>query len=360
MKRDLFMGEFRKLYRMPVFYLLLVLCIGVNIFFIWDSVAHKLDAIDEERIWMMEDPKGYGDTWYFDAYGETSFDQIESMACRDKTFDGLAGRLVSGNFDKLEARVETMSVKEKESLTFTGGYKLHSYLFVGLFPLLAAEGMLMVLLATVYLLHFEGYFQTEDLMLTTRTGPRMYVVKLVAAGVFGLILCVLLVCVSLGIWFALIDYSAIWDSYISSVFNAEKRTINDWYIVFYPFVTWHPMTIAGYLKASLGILLLLYIMAWVLSGIGALLIRQSFLLLACAGISVMGLYAVGNLVQIPGLIDFVLKCNPVHLILKGGYWFMDYAAGDTYQGYEWLVCGLWIGVGGVMLWRLLVKMKVGK
>lgn len=360
MKRELFMGEFRKLYQMPVFYLLLIFCIGVNVFFIWDSVVHKLEAIEEERVWMMEDPKGYGDTWYFDAYGETSFDQIESMACRDKTFDGLAGRWVSGNYDKLEERAETMSVEEKESLSFTGGYKLHSYLFVGLMPLLAAEGMLMLFLATVYLLHFEGYFRTEDLMLTTRTGPRMYVVKLAAAGAFGFILCVALVCASLGIWFSLIDYSSVWDSYVSSVFNAEKRTINEWYIVFYPFVTWRPMTIAGYLKASLGILLLLYIMAWVLSGIGALLIRQSFLLLACAGITVTGLYAVGNLVQIPGLINFVLKCNPVHLILKGGYWFMDYAAGDTYPGYEWLTCGLWIGVGGLILYRLLVKVGAEK
>ena len=358
MKRELFMGEFRKLYQMPVFYLLLVFCIGINVYFIWDSVGYKLDAIEEERVWMTEAPEGYRDAWYFDAYGEMSFDEIKSMASRDKDFDGLAGRMVEANFDRLESRAAGMTAEEAGSLTFTGGYKLHSYLFCGLFPLMAAEGMMMVFLAVTYVLHFEGYFHTEDMVLNTRIGPQVYKVKLAAAGVFGGLLCIALVVVTLGIWFTLIDYGEIWGSFVSSVFNAEKRTVNDWYIYFYPFLTWRPMTIAGYLGASLGVLFLLYVLAWVLSGIGAMRIRQSFLLLAYVGISAMGFYAAGNLIQIPGVVDYVLKCNPVHLVLKSGYWFTDYAAGDTYPGYEWLTCMLWIGIGGWILHRVLGKYRV--
>ena len=86
------------------------------------------------------------------------------------------------------------------------------------------------------------------------------------------------------------------------------------------------------------------------------MIRQSFLLLAVTGVSVFGLYALGNLIQVPNLLDFVLKCNPIHLTLKSGYWFMDYAAGDSYPGYEWLTCAMWILIGGASLATVLKRL----
>ena len=58
------------------------------------------------------------------------------------------------------------------------------------------------------------------------------------------------------------------------------------------------------------------------------------------------LFFLGNEIGFPNGMEYVLKCNPVHLILKSGYWFMDYAPGDSYPLYELLTVVVWIGLAG--------------
>lgn len=341
--------ELEKLYKMPVLYVLLVACLIMNLYLVWNFFGYRQAELHEAAAMLKSQPETLRQALYYDYYGEMDLSRVEELARRETEFSPSGTRLISANYQSLQERAEEMCSSEKESLSYGGTFRLHERLFGTYLPLLSAEGMVLIFLATVYSLHFESYFRTEDLVLSSRSGPPSFQIKLLAAAVFAGAMCLVLLAVSLLSWFAAVDYAGIWDSYVSSIYNAGRRVVNDWYLYVYPYVTWKPMTVAGYLADSLGVILGLWIMTLLLSGAAALAVRNSLTCVVTVAAGGFGLYGLGNLIQIPNLADYTLKCNPVHLIMKGGYWFMDYAAGDSYPGYEAVTVWVWILAGAAML-----------
>lgn len=341
--------ELEKLYRMPAFYVLLFFCIGFNLWMLFSTQGGKRETMAESRKQLETDAKSYEEEWFYDYYRELDFKAVQSYAKWEMDFDKVTAKWIARQYHKLEQRAEHMEEGEKNSLSFTGEYRLHGFLMGDYLRFFLMEGFLVIGLVVVYAMHFEQYHQTRDVTQVSYFGEELPGIKLWAAGIFAMGLLLLLFVVSFGAYFSMIDYSDIWNSYVSSSYNTDKRIVNDLYLMVYPYVTWWPMKIGLYFMASLGVALLLFLFVFFFTGLLAQKLQNSIVVLG----SMVGIfflwYLLGNVIMIPNGMEYVLKCNPIHVLTKCGYWFMDYAPGDSYPLYEIGTMGGWILLTGLFL-----------
>lgn len=335
---SIYAQEMNKLFTMPVFYVLLFCFLIWNVYIFFSMEGYRLESIREVASQVEEISDSEED------YCENpDLKQVQEMAEKSKHFDRYTQVLIEKNYGKLETRAKQIASKteERKSKTFTGRFHLHHMLFEKMFSLLILEGGILILLLLLYSLHYEKYQNTEDLVLSSRIGGKIYAVKLIAAAVYAFFLCSILWLLSLSCYFIAIDYQGIWQSYISSSANVEKRMVNDSYLLVYPYVTWKPMTLARYFALSVLLVFLLYLWIFFLTATFSLICEKSLtvLILLCSFWGI--LYVLGNGIMFPNMLEYILKAQPVHLITKCGAWFTDYAPGDTYPLYEWLTMGIW-------------------
>ena len=345
-KRDIIRMEFEKLYKMPALYALVVMSIAFNIFLLVDVKGGSFSHIRYDSVHLEEAAESYA----YDYYEDFRADQIQKLASGFASYRGITEELIRKNYQKLDIRAHEMTEAEKNSVSFTGVYKLQDLLFGSLFRYLLMEGGLLIFLTVLYSMHYEKFHRTEDIAFVSKTGRNLFAVKHLVSGLYALLLCAIVVVVTLSVYFVLIDYSGIWGSFISSNYNADKRTVNDLYLTVYPYITWIPLTIAQYLWAVLGVMMALYLFMVVVTGILCQKMKNSIIVLAVVFILVFALYFIGNGIHTASMLEYILKLNPVHLVMKSGYWFMDYAPGDSYPWYELLTIVVWNGIAAVGMW----------
>lgn len=346
--------EFEKLYRMPVFYGLVLMCIAFNVFLFWDGKGNQTEFIQDMVNERNEHTEEFEKDFFYDHYVDLDLKQIAEYAKWEKQFDDLTESLLRANYEKLRVRAEEMQETEKNSVTFTGECGLHSFLFGDYWKYLIGEGALLILVTVLYLMHYEEYQHTEELVAASRIGTGLYRVKLFVSGGFALFLTAFVMLVSLGIYFLKIDNSSVWDCFVSSNYNTERRTVNGLYLVVYPYITWSPMAIRQYFLSVSGITLLLFLFMILFAGLVAGHWKNSITALSVVVIYFMVLYFLGNEIVIPNWLEYIVQCNPVHLVMKCGYWFMDYAPGDTYPFYELFTVLVWNGLAAAG-WRRNVR-----
>lgn len=354
--RRIFANEAVKLLSIPAFYICVLLCCGLNIYMLWYGVGYKLESINADIAFLKEDAGGFGGEYYYDYYGHSDFQTVCAYAKGERAYGNLTNRLIDSNYARLLKRVKTMKPEEKNSISFTGLHRLHIFFYGSYVKYLIIESMLLIMLAVFYAMHFENYHHTGDITAVCKYKNTLVRMKLLAAAVFALLLNVVLWLFSFLAYFSLIDYSGIWDSYISSVYNADRRVISDLYLYNYPYVTWKPMTQASYLLATVGVVSLLLLFAVLLAAACSLCFQndiEAFMVIV-GGVFLM--YCLGTLIQPGSFLEFVFQLTPVHLISKCGYWFMDYAPGDSYPAYEWLVGVVWI----VLLLLVVLRQLIGR
>lgn len=327
-------NEAVKLLWMPAFYIYVLMCIGFNIYLFCNGVGYKLESIHADIDALQESGDDFANDIHYDYYGQSDFSTVLSYAKGERVYSRFANKCIDNNYAKLESRARTMEPEEQNSASFTGNHRLHQFLYSEFIRCLIVESVILIVLVVVYSMHFEKYYQTHELVLSCKYGIFLIKVKLFVAGVYSLLLCVVLWFSCLIMYFSVIDYSGIWKSYISSNYNVDKRTVNDLYLYVYPYVTWKPETQAAYFVKTIGISVLILIFTILLSGIAALYFDNDIkvMMFLVGGCCLM--YCMGNLLQPNNILEYVFKLTPVHLITKCGFWFMDYAPGDSYSGYE--------------------------
>ena len=353
MKRDVFAFEFEKLYKMPVFYVLTLMCIVFNIWLFYDSESQWLEKMETDAQFLKYEPTAFAEYYGYDYYAETSMDEIMKLAKLNQSHGKMADELIASNYEKLQNRMEEMTERESESLTITGANRLHSHLFAYYLKYMIIEGLLIICLTVVYSMHFEVVHRTEELALTTRMGFSLFTTKLMVSALFSMLLITAVMVVTFGVYFMEIDYSNVWNSCISSNFNTDRRTVNNTYLAVYPYVTWFPMTIKGYLAASLGMTVVIFSFFLIFMGLMTLLQKNTVAVLALTAAGMFGMYFMGEEMHFASMLEYVVKFTPVHLVAKCGYWFMDYAPGDTWPMYEAAVLGVWTAITGFILRRKL-------
>ncbi|NLO85607.1 MAG: hypothetical protein GX096_09295 [Clostridiales bacterium] len=175
------------------------------------------------------------------------------------------------------------------------------------------QGMLLAVLIALYSCGYEGLSRTETIAYSTKTGRSVQQSKLVASAIASLAAYVLLALASLAVFEVVWELGSIWNASMSSQFYYVSSVG-----VSFPFLTWSPFTVGGYLLATL------------LLGAAVVLI---FHLLGFASGLLVGNTYYGFML---GFVGCVLNFGAIMVCGDGGLWTL-------YQLIQWTPISLWWG-----------------
>ena len=261
--------------------------------------------------------------------------------------EGTAKEFIDKNYEQLQDRVEDIiATGEKDTAFFTGtAYGMHSFLFSSIFMIIIFEIMILTSLITIYSLSYEFSRKTDQLVYSTKSGRKIMKQKwlislIMSMGAGGVMLTVVL-----SYYFYLFPYSNVWNSYISSSLNTEKRGL-----LIYPFITWKPLTVKGYLLGSILTVFLLIIIFALLSGGIELLVKQSYLSFLGIFCGYTLLLLISGSLHTNTYLDFATYINPVVVWLRSNVRNMEGGLYTSYYNFERITISLWICLGGFFLW----------
>ena len=210
-----------------------------------------------------------------------------------------------------------------------GTYNMHRFLFEILFFAIIAEAALLAMFVALMSIGFENIRNTEALITSSKIGWRILRTKLIASLTTGLTFFGVILAVSLCIFFARYDYSAVWNDNVSSSFNVNYYSQN-------PFITWHSFTVAGYLWATIGVAAGLTVVFGLFGYAVGTFFRSGY---ASCGVAVAlcGLqFLTVMLFQVGGTIRGVLNLTPIMLWINSNTsrWFTEGGAEIIWAHYE--------------------------
>lgn len=222
--------------------------------------------------------------------------------------------------------------KEDEALSLahaSATAHMHKTLFDTIIGWLIIEGMILSILIALFSAGFEKTNETEGIVFTTQTGRNVQINKLAASLVVGLGSYLLLTFVTLLAYFIVHDYSTLWQSYVSNIFNYR----NDIIAGYRPFVTWQSHTILSYLLSKIGITLSLLVSFILSTFIVEMVIRNSYISFLIILIF-NAIFIVLPMVLSNSTLGFYAILSPVWLWLKHSVWFTDGDVDIMWKNFE--------------------------
>ena len=222
--------------------------------------------------------------------------------------------------------------KEDEALSLahaSATAHMHKTLFDTIIGWLIIEGMILSILIALFSAGFEKTNETEGIVFTTQTGRNVQINKLAASLVVGLGSYLLLTFVTLLAYFIVHDYSTLWQSYVSNIFNYR----NDIIAGYRPFVTWQSHTILSYLLSKIGITLGLLVSFILSTFIVEMVIRNSYISFLIILIF-NAIFIVLPMVLSNSKLGFYAILSPVWLWLKHSVWFTDGDVDIMWKNFE--------------------------
>lgn len=222
--------------------------------------------------------------------------------------------------------------KEDEALSLahaSATAHMHKTLFDTIIGWLIIEGMILSILIALFSAGFEKTNETEGIVFTTQTGRNVQINKLAASLIVGLGSYLLLTFVTLLAYFIVHDYSTLWQSYVSNIFNYR----NDIIAGYRPFVTWQSHTILSYLLSKIGITLGLLVSFILSTFIVEMVIRNSYISFLIILI-INAIFIVLPMVLSNSTLGFYAILSPVWLWLKHSVWFTDGDVDIMWKNFE--------------------------
>lgn len=222
--------------------------------------------------------------------------------------------------------------KEDEALSLahaSATAHMHKTLFDTIIGWLIIEGMILSILIALFSAGFEKTNETEGIVFTTQTGRNVQINKLAASLIVGLGSYLLLTFVTLLAYFIVHDYSTLWQSYVSNIFNYR----NDIIAGYRPFVTWKSHTILSYLLSKIGITLGLLVSFILSTFIVEMVIRNSYISFLIILIF-NAIFIVLPMVLSNSTLGFYAILSPVWLWLKHSVWFTDGDVDIMWKNFE--------------------------
>ena len=251
----------------------------------------------------------------------------------------IAVRWMERKYALLQPRAEHLA-KSGAALDFYAGnatFETHQFLFGTLMRAIIAESGVCAMLAVLYLMGYEQINRTTGQVCASRTGRRLWVGKLAAAVLSAVMMYILLVGVTLLVYFHMWDYSGVWRDSVSSRFNYLTDMLYT-----RPFLTWHDFTVGGYLAAILGL--------------GAALVVVFCLMAAVCAMMFGNIYGAAlalALVLFGGI-------GLAHLFLQCKMWVMYFIA-TMQPAAVWLNVNVWFtesGIGTFLPWQETISVAV--
>lgn len=346
---SIYLHECSKLMRSTAIWGFVILCLGLNLLLVWDnyqdpyarlisSTAYETGVIlDDEyqhslsQINVPAEQRAPFD--YLQADTSDAIDVFDTYST-DYIADIYIGatQLTTDWAEKMRAKYASLqqvvdnkaASDESMSLYFASlTYTMHQQLFKLISGWMLTEGGLLLTLLMFLSIGYETIHRTEDVVCSTRTGRRITYFKLLAALSIGLLMYALVCFLTYMLFFQIHDYSAIWPSHVSSLFNYRMDVLTGTR----PFITWESFSVKTYFWATLGIRVGVIICFSLLAFIIGILIRHLYLsffvfLAVNVGMILLPMY-ISSSTSISLWVKFQMILTPVWLWLKQSLWFTD-------------------------------------
>lgn len=179
-------------------------------------------------------------------YATIDIPKLKQSFIEDEKMPPWLERKMTDEFDRWNARFdEIIETNEYKQWFFLNDYRMHSNLFISKMKTLALEGVLLVALLTALITNYEFEKKTQLVIYSTKNGRKLIWYKGFASLIGSLFVILVLFGLTLITYFTVYDYSAVWQTPISSGFNWEYKL---------PYITWWEIPLWKYLIFAIGIL----------------------------------------------------------------------------------------------------------
>lgn len=264
----------------------------------------------------------------------------------------LSAALMDGKLRQAALRAEHLA-RSGASMDFFAGpvtEEANTFLYKIFFKALLSEGIVLGILSMLFLLDCERISRTTAAVCASRTGRRLWRIKVLAGVSAALALYLLLAVLSFAVFFALWDWSGVWSASMSSQFNTGIFNQSDFnYDSYRPFLTWADFTAGSYLLAVIALGAVLTAVFTLLAAIFGLLLGNAYASALAMVLIVIGSWAVWytSYMQQCWPVFAPLSFSPASLWDQSLGWFTDGGIMYFIPWQETVTTALWLVLGGV-------------
>lgn len=275
-------------------------------------------------------------------YDDIDINKMSEGELSKSPYNEKVNSIIKENYDKFAIRFNELKEEgEHKNLFFHGKtYKMHSFLFKDIFTAIIYEIMILIVLATGFIINYEFENNTAQVAYSTKRGRNLIKDKMIVLLGTTILVTTIIIAITLSIYFSVFDYSGLWGVSISNYFAQE---------VAMPYMAWWNMSILKYLVAVILVVYILEIIFCRIAFILATFIKNTYI--------VFGIFAImvgsGMLLPIfiPNSLDIIIASvyTPFSLIINPAWWFMMRGGLQTYKYYDivtlfvWSICVFVIG-----------------
>jgi len=264
------------------------------------------------------------DTQYGTAELNDIFDGFDTGDIADtyvmrNALSGAEEERVRTKYANLQTVVDEKGAKDESLSLYFGGSSsyLHELLFQVVLGAITIEACAIALFAALISTGYENARSTEGIIYASKTGRNILRTKLVSSLATASVFFLLLAALTLALFFARFDWSAVWGENVSSLFNSA---VNERWK---PFITWRSFTVQELLLESLGMAAGLAFCFTLLGFSVGALIRNSYTSCVAATMACGLMFVVEPIAPMGTIWRSVLNLTPVQLIVNISSWFTD-------------------------------------
>ncbi len=267
------------------------------------------------------------------AYEKLDWIKIGESLVADYELNEAAGASIRQEAKKLAVRVDALIENNEHQTWFFAGqvYKMHSLLFRTVFIHLIIEGMLLIVLATIFITNYEYDQRTQLLSYTTWRGRKLMYDKLSASILASLSILLALFLPTLGFYFITFDYHELWMTSVNSLLNWEGQL---------PYVSWRPLNYASYFVLSLSVVVLCLLLFSLVAYTIVMLVKNSYFAVIMFGLWFITAFLLSGFMPRSRLL-LAAHFNLSTLILNPHIFFMGNSRLMMFQYYEGLTLSFW-------------------
>ncbi|RKN80612.1 hypothetical protein [Paenibacillus ginsengarvi] len=311
----LFGYELKKLALSPVIIGFVVLCLIVNAMIAITSYNEPGSDAKAEAV---------------DIFKDFQTSEIAEGYIRKYGIAGANAENIRSKYEKLQPVVDEKSANGDALSVYFGKqtHYRHSLLFEMMFMAIIAESCLLALFTALLSVTYEHMRGTEPVIYASAVGRRVLRTKLWASITAAAALSVVIIGVSLLVFFLRFDFSGVWTANVSSMFNYAMNEYGK------PFITWRCFTVAGYLWATIGISFGLTLCFCLLGYAVGVSVRSGYGAFVSAASVVGVLFLAKPILPIGSVYRGIWNLTPVWLWKNSGMWFTDGGADLIWANFE--------------------------
>ncbi|WP_334220797.1 hypothetical protein [Paenibacillus sp. JJ-100] len=256
--------------------------------------------------------------------------EIGERYIRKYNITGENAENIRDKYKKLQPVIDEKAANGDALSTYFGGqtHYRHSLLFNNMFMAIIAESCLLALFAALISVTYENLRGTEHIICASKIGRRVLRTKLSASLMAAVAMTVVILGVSLCIFFLRFNFSDVWYDNVSSMFNYAVNEYEK------PFITWQSFTVEGYLWATIGVTFGIAVCFCLLGYATGVFVRNGYGAFIAAA-SVVGVtFLAKPLFPIGSVSRGIWTLTPVWLWKNNVAWFTDGGAEIIWANFE--------------------------